>query len=69
VDSRGRKPPLHERSALVLAGVKALGEMNDEMTDEMTDEIVTELAWQMGGLSIIGFHNLTRPMSIHFKKS
>jgi hypothetical protein len=49
----------------VLAGVKALGEMNDEMTDE----IVTELAWQMGGLSIIGFHNLTRPMSIHFKKS
>jgi acyl-CoA reductase-like NAD-dependent aldehyde dehydrogenase len=22
-----------------------------------------------GGLSIIGFHNLTRPMSIHFKKS
>ena len=32
--------PVQERSALVLAGVKALGEMNDE--------IVTELAWQMG---------------------
>ncbi len=53
----------------MLAGVNALGEMNDEMNDETNDEIVTEQAWQMGGLSILGLHNLTRPMSIHFKKS
>ena len=60
--------PLQDRIDLVLAGVKVLGEMSDYLNPA--------LCWtgckntgRGGGLSIIGFHNLTRSMSIHFKKS